>query len=236
MAGALGTMAAPLAAQPRVTVDASAGYQPTSTRFEDGFMPNLHEESGSTDVAYPIESGAIVDAGAAVRLWRGLGAGVAVSRFSHEGVAPTRSLVPHPFFFRRFREVIGDARGIERNEMAVHLQAQYALPPAGPVQVVVMGGPSVLRVEQTIVTRVNYTEEYPYDEAAFSGADTRRVDGSAAGFNVGADVRWMVTRHVGAGVLVRYTRATIDLAVADTRAREVEAGGAHIAAGVRLAF
>jgi hypothetical protein len=64
-----------------------------------------------------------------------------------------------------------------------------------------------VQINQTLVIDVNYTQAYPYDIATFEGVDSRRVTGSAAGFNVGADLSWLFTRNVGAGVLVRLTRA-----------------------------
>jgi hypothetical protein len=131
--------------------------------------------------------------------------------------------------------VSGETSGIAREEFGVHVQAQYQLPPFGKLYVVAFGGPSVLDIKQSIVTDVNFTEEYPYDTASFVGVDSRRIAGTATGFNVGADVRWMFTRHFGAGGLVRFTRAKVDLGT-DNRTVRVDAGGAQVGAGVRLAF
>jgi Outer membrane protein beta-barrel domain len=234
LVSALGT--GPLEAQslPRFTVAVNGGYQPTTTSFDDGFQFTVNQETGTTDTSYPIEAGALFDAGFSVRLWRGLGAGVAFSSFTLDGSLHATSSIPHPFVFSDNREASGDAGGIRRQEKAVHIQAQY-LVPFGKVQVTLMGGPSVLDINQTVVTAVKYTEEYPYDAAAFAGVETRRVTGTKTGFNAGADVRWMFARHLGVGGLVRYTRATIDLQV-DTRTITVDAGGAQVGAGVRIVF
>ena len=99
-----------------------------------------------------------------------------------------------------------------------------------------MGGPSILHVNQAVVTDVNYSEEYPYDTAAFTGVDSRDVKASATGFNAGADVRWMFSRHVGLGGLVRFTRGTVDLDGPDNRTITVDAGGTHVGAGLRVVF
>ncbi|HEU4892892.1 MAG TPA: hypothetical protein VFT47_15160, partial [Vicinamibacterales bacterium] len=112
---------------------------------------------------------------------------------------------------------------------------QYQLPPFGSVYVTLAGGPSVLDIQQSIVTDVNYTEEFPYDTATYVGVDSQRASGTATGFNAGADVRWMFTRTIGVGGLVRYARASVDL-TRNGRTVKVDAGGAQVGGGIRLAF
>jgi Outer membrane protein beta-barrel domain len=228
----------PAAAQasPRFWIGVNGGYQPTTTEFDDRFSFELYRETATTRVTYPVDAGFLFDVGGGVGLWRGLGAGVAVSRFARDGSVSTSSSLPHPLFLQQNRELTGDADGLRREELGVHVQAQYQLPPIGRLQVTVMGGPSVFQVRQSMVTEVNYTEEYPYDSATFTGVDSRTVETSATGFNVGVDVRWMFTRNVGAGGLVRFTRATADLDAPGNRTISVDTGGTQIGAGVRFAF
>lgn len=229
--------AAPAEAQPlpRVTISVNGGYQPSTTDFDDRFTFDLNHETASVETAYPVDAGPLFDAGFGLRLWKGLGVGVAVSRFTGDGTVVVTASLPHPLFFQRLRNVSGETSGIAREEIAVHVQAQYQLPPFGKLYVVAFGGPSLLDIKQAIVTDVNFTEDYPYDTASFVGVDSRRIAGTATGFNVGADVRWMFTRHFGVGGLVRFTRAKVDLDT-DNRTVRVDAGGAQVGAGVRLAF
>jgi hypothetical protein len=228
---------APIAAQslPRFSVAVNGGYQPSTTTFDDRFTFDLNRETATTDVSYPVEAGALFDAGVGVRLWKGVGIGAAVSRFSVDGTVDASATLPHPLFFQRNREVSGESGGLERSETAVHIQALYQLPLSGRLQVVLSGGPSIVDIKQSLVTGVNYTEEFPYDTATFVGVDSRQIAGTAPGFNVGADLRWLFSRSVGVGGLVRFTRATVDLTV-DNRTIQVDAGGAQVAAGLRLAF
>jgi hypothetical protein len=223
---------------PRVWLGANAGYQASTTEFDDSFTFSIYQETGTTRVTYPIDAGFAFDVGGGVRLWRGLGAGIAVSRFTRDGTVSTTSSIPHPLFLVRNREVTGDPDGIRREETGIHVQAQYSIPLSKTLQLTLMGGPSVLHVNQAVVTNVNYTEEYPYDTATFSGVDTSRVKSSAGGFNVGADVRWMLSRSVGVGGIVRFSRATIDLDVdtPERRTISVDAGGTYVGAGIRFAF
>ncbi|MGH9372633.1 MAG: outer membrane beta-barrel protein, partial [Vicinamibacterales bacterium] len=221
---------------PRFALSLNGGYQSSTTEFDDRFTFDLYQETGTTRVAYPIEAGFLFDAGGSVRIWRGLAAGVAVSRFVRDGAASTNTSLPHPFFLQRNRDIDGEADGIKREETGIHIQAQYQLPLTGSLQIVLMGGPSVLQVKQTLVTEVNFNEEYPYDTATFTGVDSDRVSRSATGFNIGADVQWMFSPHVGAGALVRFTSATVDLDAAGDRTVSVDAGGTQVGAGLRFVF
>ena len=66
--------------------------------------------------------------------------------------------------------------------------------------------------------------------ATYVGVDSRRLSGTATGFNAGADVRWMFTRNVGVGGPRGVTRASVDL----TRKQltiSVDAGSAQVGAG-----
>jgi hypothetical protein len=94
----------------------------------------------------------------------------------------------------------------------------------------------VFSVRQSLVTGVEVTETYPYDSATFKGATAEDATATAAGFNAGADLFWMFSRHVGAG------RSDPGLARARasahgrgphrvSRCRRVQAGG-----GLRLMF
>jgi hypothetical protein len=231
----LGAMPAAAQPLPRFTISVNGGYQPSTTSFDDRFTFDLNRETASVDTDYSVDAGPLFDAGVGFRIWKGLGAGIAISRFSVDSAGQAEATLPHPLFFQRNRQISGETTGITREETGIHIQAQYQLPPFGNVYVTLAGGPSVLDIQQSIVTDVNFTEEFPYDTATYVGVDSQRVSGTATGFNAGADVRWMFTRNVGVGGLVRYTRAAVDL-TRNNRTVTVDAGGMQVGGGVRLAF
>lgn len=220
---------------PLVTIGFSGGYQPSTTTFDDSFTFPLHQETGTTRTTYAVEAGPLFDGGVGVRLWKRLGAGIAVSFFEVDGTVSAASSVPHPFFLDQPRTVEGEAGGVRRTETAVHLQAQYSLPLRGRLQVTLAGGPTVIQAEQALVLDVNYAETYPYDTATFAGVDTAGRSASATGFNAGVDVRYMFTRAVGAGGFVRFTRASVQLDAAD-RTVSFDAGGTQAGVGIRIAL
>ena len=220
---------------PRVRAMINGGYQPSTTSFDDSFTFTLYQETGTTETSYPVGAGAIFEGGASVRLWKGLAVGGVISHFSVDSPATVTSSEPHPFFLQRPRQVTGEPEGLRREETGLHIQAQYQFPRVGQLQVVLAGGPSFIDVKHTVVIDVKYAEEFPYDTATFTGVDSKRGTGTATGFNAGVDFQWMFNPNLGAGALVRITKATVDMIV-DNRTIQVDAGGTQIAAGLRIAF
>jgi hypothetical protein len=225
-----------LARPTRITIAASGGVQGGAPGLSEHFAFDRDQETETVDVKYPAKPGALVDVGAGVRFWKSLGAGVAVSRATRNGSAEVTASVPHPFLFNQPRAINGTEAGVVHAETAVHLQLQYLVPASTRVHVVLSAGPSWLNVEQEAVTDVTVTQSYPYDTAAFGGAVTKILKASAQGFHAGFDVTWMFSRSAGVGGLVRYTRADVDLDVAQGRTLAVKAGGVQGAVGIRVAF
>jgi hypothetical protein len=230
---------APAAAQTwpeRVHVSVNAAFQAATNDFSDRFEFERNLETGSTEVDYRVQGGFIFDGGVGFRLWKNLGAGVALSQFTRGDAAPTTSSIPHPFFFNQPREVTGDATDMTRTETTVHVQAMYLWNPAGPLRVVLSGGPSFFTVKQDLVTEVIVTEAFPFDTAEFGSVQRSEESGSAPGFNVGADVMWTLSRQVGVGGLVRFARTSLDLDAPGDRTISVDAGGVYVGGGIRVVF
>ncbi len=239
MMAALLTVAAPAAAQSeRFWIGVSGGVQGTSNGFGDSFTfasQFQDPENSRASVDYPVEAGPFIDGTFAVRLWKGFGVGVGVSRFSKRADATVTAEVPHPFQFNQLRSIEGSTSAT-RSEIAVHLQFAYLVPLTERFRVIAFAGPSRFNVEQTIVTGVQYSQSFPFDTATFSGASTRRATASAAGFNAGADVIWMFGRQFGVGGLIQYSAATAREDAGDNREISVDAGGIQAGGGLRIVF
>jgi hypothetical protein len=220
----------------RVWVSANAGMQMPVEDFSDRFEFERFVETATVDVDYDAEPGVFFDGGLGVLLWKRLGAAVAFSRFTRDGNAQIDARIPHPFFDNRHREISGTEDSVTRSETGIHMQATITAEAGDKFIVILSGGPSYLRLDQDLVTGVQYSESFPFDEATFTGADLTRTNGSALGFNAGADLMWMAARHWGIGGMVRYTRATVDLDTSDGRTISVKAGGFQVGGGLRLRF
>jgi hypothetical protein len=219
----------------RFTVGVNGGYQAASNNFRDRYTFEANKEPARTETQYPVRGDVTFDAGGSMRIWKRLGAGVTVSRYTRKAAAHTVSQVPHPLYLGQPREVTGDAAGITRTETGTHVQVLFLVPTAGRLQFSFSGGPSFISVEQDLVTAVRYQETYPFDDITFTGADTQKARRSAAGYNAGADAVWMFNRTFGVGGAVRFTRARVNLP-ATGRTVGVDAGGAQAGIGIRVHF
>ena len=171
-----------------------------------------------------------------MRVWRNLAVGVAVSAFGKESDTSVTARIPHPFFFDRDRQVSGSPGDLRREETAVHVQAIWVVPVSAALEVAVFGGPTFFNISQDLVTDVLFTQVYPYDTATYAGISTGRQSESKVGFNVGADVSFYFSGHVGVGWLARFSRATIDLPSQDGGTVTVDTGGFQTGGGLRLRF
>ena len=223
-------------AKGRFTVSFNAGYQAATNSFSDRLTFEVYKEQGTTEARYPVKGNVMFDAGGSIRLWKRLGAGVMVSRYTRDHTAHTVSRVPHPLYLEHLRDVVGDAGGITRTETGAHVQVLFLVPTPGHLQFALSAGPSYISVEQDLIAMVRYQDVYPFDDAPFTGADTKKARRSAAGYNAGADLRWMFNRTFGAGAEVRFARARVKLRAPGDRTLSVDAGGAQAGVGVRIHF
>jgi hypothetical protein len=197
-------------------------------------------ETGTIDAVYAIERGPGFDAGAIVRVWRLLAVGVGLSYVDLEGDAAFTAAVPHPFEFDAFRLADGTAASLAHRETAVHLPAGIIVP-IGRASLMVGGGPSFYSVERDFLAGVEYTERFPFETITLSGPLTVSDSASAMGYHVMADASFMFSRHVGAGAIVRFARATLEYQFRDASGLAentvtLEAGGLSLGAGLRLTF
>ena len=222
---------------PRGFVTVNGGFQATATDFADNVVFTKFVEEGDLDAAYGLGAGALrYDVGGGVRVWRNLAVGVAVSSFRKDNDTTVTARVPHPFFFDRDRHVSGSQGDLGREETAVHVQAAWVAAVNEALEVTIFGGPTFFNVKQDLVTDVLFTQEYPFDTAAYAGTTVGRQSESTVGFNVGADVAYYFSGRIGVGWLARYSRATIDLPSQDGGTVAVDTGGFHTGGGLRLRF
>lgn len=229
-----------VAAQPsedRVRISVDAGAQFSSIAFDTTTTRVVYIENASINTSYRVRRGLLGDGGISVRIAGNVSVGIVVSSLMAKNDADVNAAVPHPFFFKTPRTVTGTAAGLRREELAAHLQGIYTLHPGANIEVALSGGPSFLQVRQDVVTDITFSDTYPYDAPAFTSAATQRVSANTIGFNAGVDVGLRLSRHAGVGGGVRFSRAVVDLAVANGGGTTaVDAGGAQVAGGLRLYF
>jgi hypothetical protein len=233
------SQAKPTKPQPidRIYISVNGAFQTSGSDFGETVTFRENAEDGRFSTDYEVKSGPALNVSVGAGSWRNIGVGVGVTRYSKNTPTAFSASVPHPFFFNRPREVEGEVAGIEREELAVHVQARATFVPTQRIQAVVFGGPSFFKVKQGIVNDFEITEMYPYDTATFSRGIFTTVDESKIGFNVGADVGYFFTRQVGVGGSVQWAATTIDApASGGTGSFDIKAGGFQAGAGLRLRF
>lgn len=231
----------------------AAAHQPAAPDFRQEGSGPLRQETTTlsseqqfgTALAFDVGGGVLGRLGAR---WR-LGVGVAFSRARDSRRATVHLTLPHPIvFYRPGTATSSTDEGLERRELGTHIQAVLETG-RGPVVVRVFGGPSHIRLAQTVVSDVQVGEtldlspQLPY-VVTITGVETSEVAVSAWGYHVGADAGVFFGRHIGIGGLARYSRATADLpnalqAAVDrtgTPTSRQTLGGLSLGGGLRLRF
>ena len=211
-------------------------YQTTSNDFRETVAFRENAEEGHFDADYTVQAAPGLNLSAGGMVSPRFGIGAAISRFSRATPGALSGFIPHPFFFGAPRTISAEIAGLKREELAVHVQFRGVYPVTSRLSLTVIGGPSLFRVKQGMVTDFSYADSYPYDEATFQTAQVTSATTSTIGFNVGGDVAFFFTRHVGVGLTTMVSRGSVDLAVADGRNAEIRIGGVHTGGGLRLRF
>ncbi len=220
---------------PRAVLSVNYGVQGPARTFSDTFTFDRYLETARVQADYDVKVKPFFDGGLAVPIWRSIGLGFTVSRFSATGTAAVQATIPHPFFFDQDRTISGEATDVVHDETAVHAQLVAFVPAGSRLLLALSAGPTVLTVEQSFVTMVNYDESYPFDTATYRSATLQRERKSKVGFNAGADVTVKVTASIGVGVIVRYSRAPVTFDV-NGHGLKVDSGGLQAGGGIRVMF
>jgi hypothetical protein len=242
-------LVAPLAAQEnpawpeRTFVTIDVPFQVLNNKFSESLhLPDtIRKTENVTFVAgYPSTRGVLLDVGAGVRVAKSFGVGLTASQFQRSSSGSFALTVPNPFVANQPLDLAGSVSRLNHREIGLHIQALYALRLGKKARVMLVGGPSIFKTKQDVVTNIDFNilpgfTSLMLDKALISGAKETVV-----GFNVGADVTWELTSHVGLGTLTRYSRANVTLRpgaeAGASRVIKMNAGGLHIGGGIRLLF
>lgn len=238
---ALGTV--PAAAQSSSPTRAFAtinfGVQSQSQDLSQAGTFSLYDETGTFEAAHEIDGGPFFEIGAGVGIYRNfsIGASYAQRSTASRDVAIS-ARVPHPIFFDALRDATGTVSDVEHDERAIHLQAMWHIPVTVEFDVTLFAGPSFFTVEEQLVESVTPSEiggDFSQVNLDTIGLSAQRE--SAVGFNLGVDTRYMFTRNVGLGAMLRFTRGSVTLTSPSGGADiETDAGGFDIAGGLRFRF
>ena len=232
-------VAAPAAAQsdkPQPSAFVNLGFQPRSQDLTQGVEFPLYEETGTGEARHSLEGAAFFEVGGSYGIRRNLSVGASFARRSTKSrdVLVTAA-VPSPIITDAFRSASSTLTGVEHQESAFHLNAIWHIPVTVEFDVAVFAGPSFFVAKHDLIGNmapVEVTEDFSQ-----VGLDVTRARGSESGvgLNLGIDGRYMVTDLVGAGLMIRFTRGSVDFTPPVGNVN-LDTGGLEIAGGLRFRF
>ncbi len=217
--------------------------QPATTSVTQRDQFAYRSEFFTSSSEYTMKGKPSFDIGGGVRLTRQLGVGVAVSQFSDNEPGRINFSVPHPALFNRPASSSGNTSALEQKDTAVHLEARYSVN-TPRANISVFAGPSHFSSTRELVSDFTYREllltpSLTYT-VTYTGATTTKEKLSAWGLNVGADVGYFFTEKAGVGVLLRYSKANVDLpnemTLPSSDTDKLAVGGLSVGGGFRLRF
>lgn len=220
----------------RLTISINGLAQPGDERIGATHIFGRYDEDAIITTAQDIKTGSgLFDIGASYRVTGPFGVGVAFTSFSTERGATMDGSLPHPLAFGRPRGFSLVTAPLEHRQRAVHLQAIYVVPFIENVDFALFAGPSFFSVSQGFARFGDFFEvgEPFTDVDVTHGTFTQKEN--TVGFNVGGEVTYSITRMIGVGGLLRYTRATADFDY-DGQRVSLKAGNMQVGAGLRLHF
>ena len=214
------------------------GAQPTTSAFNATTNVPVNDQTATATLttSYSVPNGQFFDGDVVVRVSGGFGIDIGASWFSKSQISSIVGSIPHPLIPNRPRPISGTSSPLERDEITGYIDAAYVFS-GNRVDLAVSGGPAFFTVSQDLVANVLYAEAPPFDTVLFTGAVTTKAMATNIGFNAGVDFGVKLSRNVGVGGVVRYSRASVTFPLANTASGvHADAGGTHAGGGVRFYF
>jgi hypothetical protein len=188
----------------------------------------LYDEDLTVTGPRKIGGGAVFDLSGGYRVWSNLAVGIGYSRFSDSSNVTVTAAVPDPLISDQPLVQQFDAGRLDHAENAVHLSAVWFWPVTDKIDVAASAGPSIFTVSDQAVTGVTVQP----NTSIATGITTSKDSKTGVGINAGVDVTYLVTRKIGAGFLLRYAGASVDLPTVDS----LKVGGLQVGVGARYRF
>lgn len=210
----------------------------TEPGFSDSRTLTEYAEQTTIHASYAAGTAFGPDAALQVSLFRGFGVLVGYASAKRDLTGQVEVSRPHPLHLNRNRNASAEISGYDLTESAFHLDAAYARA-AGHLDWALFAGVTLFRIETDLLQRPTYNDVYPYDELSITSTPSTTVKQSPTGLNLGGrlDYRFGSSRRFGAGVMVRYSKASVKLKAEDAATEATfDVGGLEVAAGLRIYF
>jgi len=192
-------------------------------------------ETGSLTTSYTNKSGPGFLGGLEYALTQHVGLRAAFSYMTRDGSASWTGSFPHPLYFNQPRSASGDVTSLSYSETSVHLDAVFTTR-AGPLDLSLFGGGSLIKVSADLLGTPQKTETYPFDQVTITAVPTVSASDSPIGLNVGGGVDYRINQRFAVGAQGLFSRAKAKLPSPGGGTVEVDAGGFHVTGGLRIRF
>ena len=171
-----------------------------------------------------------------------IGVGVHFVNVNYEMPIGLAVNVPHPLIFNRFAtDADVTSSTLQRKDRSIDLLAVYTVPTPDAFRIRVFGGPTYFKVSQQMVSDIYFNQTFNLlggNIVDITRSDQQQVEGSAWGFNAGADLAYFFSRYIGVGGVVRFNQGTVEIEKEPLteQAAEWKAGHTIVGGGLRLRF
>jgi hypothetical protein len=217
---------------PKGYVAVNGGGQLGNHEFQASRDFELYSEGGTIAGPSKVGNGPLFDIGGGYRVWSKMSVGGSFSYFNKKASFNGTAQVPSPIVVGRHRAAAVDT-SLTHNEAVVHLVASWFIPITVKMDAAVFAGPSIFSVSQGFVTGVEIgAETLPFTSIDIIGTTVTKEKKTAVGYNLGAELNYLLRPHIAAGAFMRFSSASVDLPGTDSP----NFGGLQIGAGVRYRF
>lgn len=210
-------------------------YTPETVAFTESRTFVEYAEEGSLDASYTMKRGFGGELGVEYDFVPRFGIRASLSLTRRTGEASYQARLPHPLYLDSDRLVAGSASGLEYDEAVGSLDLVLILG-GGPVQVSLLGGVAVFRVDANLVGDLQRNETYPYDAVEVTGVTRRSLRDTPVGYGGAVGLDWRLSNRFGLGAQARYSRARARLSSSSEATIAFDAGGLQAGLGLRLLF
>jgi hypothetical protein len=232
LVSASAALARPAAAQQwtdRGYANVTFGVQAPSRTVATTTTFDIYGESASQTSTHDVGGGAFFDIAGGYKVWRNLAAGIGLTFVGSKADLGVSALIPDPDFFDRPRQVNATLPDAKYSETAIHLTGSWMMPMTEEFDIALQFGPTIFLVSQDLPGTLAVSEPGPsVTPGAFLEDDHTTI-----GVHFGVDATYLFTPRLGAGVNMRFSIGSVDVAGADD---SLKVGGFNIGAGLRVRF
>ncbi len=210
-------------------VNVSAGGQFGSQSISTAFSFSLYDEIGSVTTTRQIKGGTFIDLTAGLRVSGQWGVGFNFYQRSATSNATVTASVPDPILFDAPRTVNSSVPDMAHKETWIAVLFVYVIPVSDKIDLMILGGPAVTRLNHQLASSATVTEPASGPKIDIG---LTAIHHNYWNYQVGADLRYMVTDRIGVGGFVRFGEQKANV----SKSVKVTLGGTQVGVGLRVKF